>query len=145
MLLLVGEVDEAVSIRRTREIAGDLRHGGSPATVRVYPETAHAWDTEEGEAHLPDVGLAQFRLRVTEDHRMIDPWSGIELRGPLSRRMALWLAHGRGACLAQKSAQAKAWSDDDLARFLADTVGEPAALIRAGAVPTHLGSRTSRG
>ena len=145
VLLLLGEVDEAVSIRRTREIAADLRRGGSPATVRVYPETAHAWDAEQSEAHRPDLGLAQLRLRVTEDHRMIDPWSGIELRGPLSRRMALWMAETRVPCLVQKSAQAKAWSDDDLARFLADTVGEPAALIRAGTAPTHLGSRTSRG
>lgn len=145
VLLLLGEVDEAVSIRRTREIAGDLRRGGSPAAVRVYPETAHAWDTEEGEAFRPGLGLAQFRLRVTEDHRMIAPWTGIELRGPLSRRVALWMARTRAPCLLQASAQAKAWSDDDLARFLADTVGEPAALIRAGSAPTHVGSRTSRG
>ncbi len=145
VLLLLGEVDEAVSIRRTREIAGDLRRGGSPATVRVYPETAHAWDAEEGEAHRPDMGLAQLRLRVTEEHRMIDPWSGIEVRGPLSRRVALWMAQGRAPGFVQKSAQAKSWSDDDLARFLAETVGEPAVLVRAGAVPAHLGSRTSRG
>jgi len=145
VLLLAGEEDEAVSIRRTREIAGDLRRGGSAATVRVYAEAALAWDAEEGEALRPDLGLAQLRLRVTEDHRMVDPWSGIELRGPLSRRIALWMALGRAPYLVQKSAQAKAWSDDDLWHFLAATVGEPAALIRAGTAPTHIGSRTSRG
>ncbi|WP_431858990.1 dienelactone hydrolase family protein [Azospirillum sp.] len=145
VLLLLGEVDEAVSIRRSRDIAADLRRGGSPVNVRVYPETAHAWDAEEGEALRPDLGLAQLRLRVTEDHRMIAPWSGIELRGPLSRRVALWMAQARAPYLVQKNAQAKAWSDDDLAQFLAQTIGEPAALIRAGTAPTNIGSRTSRG
>lgn len=144
VLLLVGEVDEAVSIRRTRDIAADLRCGGSSATVRVYAEAAHAWDGDEAEALRPDPGLGQLRLLVSEESRIHDQWSGIELRGALSRRLALWMARARRPVLVQRNPKAKAGSDEDLTRFLADTVGEPATLVRARGASARADWRTLR-
>ncbi|MGQ9370262.1 dienelactone hydrolase family protein [Azospirillum sp. ST 5-10] len=132
VLLLLGELDENVSIRRSRDIADDLRGGGSEVTVRVYPETFHQWDGDDLKRRHVGLSLVNLRFRVGDDHRVVDERSGLVMRGPLSRRVMIGLGVSRLGYDIQHSARAKAWSDEDLHRFLALGIGEPERLSRRG-------------
>ncbi|WP_051341072.1 dienelactone hydrolase family protein [Azospirillum halopraeferens] len=132
VLMLLGELDENVSVRRARDIAGDLRAGGSEVTVRVYPETFHQWDGDDVERRHVGLNLGNLRFRVTEDNRVVDERTGLVMRGPLSRRLMIGLGVSRLGYDIQASARAKGWSDEDLHRFLTLSIGEPEILTRNG-------------
>lgn len=141
VLMLLGELDESVSVRRSRDIAADLRRGGSAVTVKVYPETFHGWDGDKADHRHATPGFGRLRLTVTEDQRILHAPTRIEMRGPLTRRLILALSACRMGYGIQRNPQAKASSDADLARFLADGIGEPEILARPGASVHRLHTR----
>jgi dienelactone hydrolase len=87
--LMLAELDRNVSARRTALIAEDLRRGGSTVDLRIFRGAFHQWDGDDVEPRRVRFALADFAVRVTADNRVIDEKTGIEIRGRLSRGLAI--------------------------------------------------------
>ena len=89
VLMLLGELDRNVAVPRSRDIAADLRRGGSPVAIRVYPGVYHQWDGPDRELRHIKYSLIKMRLRVRPDFTIRDERTGLIMRGPISRRLIL--------------------------------------------------------
>jgi dienelactone hydrolase len=69
VLLLVAERDENVSLPRTREIAEDLRSGGSQAEIKVF-DAHHQWDGDDYERRHVPFHLRDLTMTITRDNEM---------------------------------------------------------------------------
>jgi dienelactone hydrolase len=89
VLILLGERDANVDIARMRAIAEDMRRGGSPVELEILPNAFHQWDTNHTKKKRITFSLRGLKLRVTTDHRVLEEQTGREIRGALSRIVAI--------------------------------------------------------
>lgn len=122
VMMQLGELDENVSLRRSREIAADLRRGGSEVSVTVHPETYHQWDGCDLAPRHVDLSLLHMNCLVDRSLRIRDLHTRLEMRGPISRRMIIGLGVSRTGYDILRSEAAKTRSDEELAEFLWRTV-----------------------
>lgn len=87
VLMLLGDRDDNVAIERSRQIAADLRRGGSPVEVHVFEGAKHQWDTERRKPQFNLFSLRPCRIRVDRQGRLHDENTGMRLEGWISR---LW-------------------------------------------------------
>ncbi len=127
VLMMLGERDRNVSVARAGLIAEDLRRGGCPVTVRIFPKTYHQWDGDDATPRHVGFNLAHMGLTVTADHRIRDDRTGLEMKGPFSRRAILAANVGLTGYTILMDAAVKRRSDALLPAFLATAMGPPAA------------------
>jgi dienelactone hydrolase len=94
VLIILGGKDDNVSITRTRDIAEDLRRGGSPVELHVFDQAYHQWDSGETKREL--LNLRRCRIRIDREGRLHDEKTGRKLEGWLSRALYLLLNVGWG-------------------------------------------------
>lgn len=91
VLVMVGAKDTNVSVPRTKEICEDLRRGGSEVHLHVL-DGYHQWDGKDHEKRHVIGSLADIRITVRRDGRVIYDALDTEVDGPFSQ--ALGLLHG---------------------------------------------------
>lgn len=91
LLFLLGERDRNVSIPRTRTIARDLEHGGSPSEVIVYPGVHHQWNGKDMKKRLVRFALHRMRMRIDPDNTIRDERTGLTVRNLTTRTLAILL------------------------------------------------------
>lgn len=90
VLMMLAEHDRNVSTERSKEIADDLRRGGSDASLIVFENAYHQWDGRAIKPELIVFSLRNCRLVLDRNDEMRDERTGLALRSPLSQ--ALFLA-----------------------------------------------------
>ncbi len=93
LLMMYGAEDQLVRADRCKEVANDLRAGGSEVEIISYPGTVHQWD---GYRPLGVIGrqLAACRFRVGRDGTVRDERTHLSMNRPFLRKMILWFVHG---------------------------------------------------
>jgi len=87
--IMLGALDRNVSIRRTRDIAEDLRRGGSPVDLTVFPDTYHQWDSDDVERRFVLFSLAGCEMLVDRSNEIRDTATGLRMTGLPSRAAIL--------------------------------------------------------
>jgi len=133
VLMLLGGKDRNVSVERSEAIAVDLRTGGSPVEVHLYPQAYHQWDGADHRKRHISFSLRDCHIRVCADGTLLDEKAGKPFDGFLSRFAFL----GRHVSLkgyeTLRDEAVLADSDTRLARLLAEVEARPrpAALSAA--------------
>lgn len=87
--IMLGERDLNVSVRRTHEIADDLRKGGADVDVIVYEGVYHQWDSRDTTRRAVTFSLCDLRMIIEPDGTMRDESTGIVVSNRLQRALAL--------------------------------------------------------
>lgn len=85
VLMLVAELDRNVSVERARDIAEDLRRGGSEVRFELFEDTYHQWDGIDVSKRHVAFSLVDCRVRVGRDNVLRSEKSGRPIRGRLGR------------------------------------------------------------
>lgn len=123
VLMLVAELDRNVSLDRSRQIAEDLRRGGSEVRFELFEETYHQWDGMDLEKRHVAFSLVDCHVRIGRDHLLRSERSGRPIRGRLGRlRTLLRHTNWKGYDIL-RSEQAIERSDALLLGFLEEVAG----------------------
>jgi dienelactone hydrolase len=87
--IMLGERDLNVSVRRTHEIADDLRKGGADVDVIVYEGVYHQWDSRDKTLRPVTFSLCELCMIIEPDGTMRDQVTGIAISNRLNRALAL--------------------------------------------------------
>jgi dienelactone hydrolase len=87
--IMQGGKDGNISLERSKEIADDVRRGGSPVHYTVFPEAYHQWESAETRRSFVQFNLASCRLHVGADGTIEDERTGLRINGPVSRTLAI--------------------------------------------------------
>jgi dienelactone hydrolase len=134
--VFLGECDRNVSVERTRTIADDLRRGGSPVDLHVFPGIYHQWDGDDEQKRFVRFSLGKVRMRLTRENRLIDEKSGLEVTGRWRRALALGLSVSIRGYHIQHSGETVDRTDSLLRAFLARALGaggQPSLPVAVGA------------
>lgn len=124
-MILLGEKDRNVSVERWKHIARDLERGGSPVNFTVFPGTYHQWDSDDEQKRFVLFALADVRMRVKPDHRLIDEKTGLEVTGRLKRALAIGLSVSARGYHIQRDEEVCAESDRMLLDFFSQGLDAP--------------------
>lgn len=124
-MVLLGEKDRNVSVERWKGIVQDLERGGSPVDFTVFPGTYHQWDSNDREKRFVLFALADVRMRVKADHRLVDEKTGMEITGRLKRAFAIALSVSARGYHIQRDEAVCAESDRLLLEFFARGLDAP--------------------
>ncbi|HUB13078.1 MAG TPA: dienelactone hydrolase family protein [Acetobacteraceae bacterium] len=117
LLMLYGADDELIRPDRCKQIAADLRSGGSSVEIIAYPGAVHQWD---GGMQRRIIGrnLSACRFRVAGDGSVWDERTWLPMLGPYTRAAILALCvSGRPYPIGRDNA-VRALSNRDFGRFL---------------------------
>ncbi len=117
--IMQGGRDGNISIRRSGEIVGDLRRGGSPVHYTVFPDAYHQWESAEDRRSFVQFNLAGCRMRVAADGAVREERTGLEVNGPLSRTLAITMWANPLGYYMRRDADAARRSFDILLKALA--------------------------
>lgn len=87
--IFLGALDRNVDPERSREIAEDLRRGGSRVGFRLFPDAWHQWDSQNLTKKFVRFSLFGCRFSLDRRNRLRDDKSRIRIRGRVSRTLAL--------------------------------------------------------
>lgn len=121
--IFLGACDRNVSVERTRTIAEDLRRGGSPVDLHVFPGVYHQWDGDDEKKRFVRFALGKVRMRLTPENRLIDEKTGIEVTGRWRRAAVLGLSVSVRGYHIQHSPETVDRTDDLLREFFARALG----------------------
>lgn len=140
VLMMLGGLDKNVSIERSRQIADDLRTGGSHVEMKVFENVYHQWDGEDETIRFVPFNLSHCRMRLGTDYRIRDERTGIAMRGIRSRALLIASSVWSGYHILQDR-ETHEKSDEMLLGFLAKAsrrgVHGPVLPLRAVAAPAH--------
>ena len=114
----MGAEDELVRPERCEAAAEDLRAGGSPAQVIVYPGAYHQWDGGWPGPRRIGRSLDGCRLRVDRDGTVHDRNTFLPMIDSFTRRIILGLCSDSEGYLIGSDDAVRARSNADLGRFL---------------------------
>lgn len=126
VLILMGAEDELVKPERCEATAEDLRAGGSPARVVVYPGAYHQWDGGWPGPRRIGRSLDGCRLRVDSDGTVHDRNTFLPMIDSFTRRIILGLCSDSEGYLIGRDDAVRARSNADLGRFLDQVFGTAA-------------------
>ncbi|WP_052341367.1 dienelactone hydrolase family protein [Salinarimonas rosea] len=134
--IFLGALDRNVDPERSREIAEDLRRGGSRVGFHLFEDTYHQWDSQNIEKKFVRFSLYSCRFAVDRDNRLRDLRTRLPITGRVSRTLALTAnADPRGYHMLRDEA-VMARTDARLSEFLAEALANRpprAAAADAGA------------
>jgi dienelactone hydrolase len=137
VLMILGEKDRNVSIKRTHRIAQDLRRGGSHVDLQVLPRIYHQWDGADIKRRFVLFNLRHCAVQVDRNFDVRDEVSGTRMRGSLSRALILlWRASPAGYHILRNEEAIKE-SNAQLLSFLSGEVGEGPYPILSPAARTR--------
>ncbi|MBM3545523.1 MAG: dienelactone hydrolase [Alphaproteobacteria bacterium] len=124
LLMLYGTGDELIDPDRCRQIAEDMREGGSAVETIAYNGAVHQWD---GGTPLRPIGrlLNPCRFIVERDGTVRDDRTGLAMGGPFLRKISLFLCVENRPYMMGADAEIRALSNRDLGRFLTRVFGRP--------------------
>ena len=123
VLILMGAEDELVRPERCEATAAELRIGGSPAQVIVYPGAYHQWDGGWPGPRRIGRSLDGCRLRVERDGSVHDRNTMLPMIDSFTRRIILGLCSNSDGYLIGRDDAIRARSNADLGRFLGQVLG----------------------
>jgi dienelactone hydrolase len=126
VLILMGAEDELIKPARCEAAAEDLRAGGSPAQVIVYPGAYHQWDGGWSGPRRIGRSLDGCRLRVERDGTVHDRNTLLPMVDSFTRRIILGLCSDSEGYLIGSDDAVRARSNADLGRFLDQVFGTAA-------------------
>jgi dienelactone hydrolase len=85
VMIVNGVLDRNLSLKRTEEIAADLRAGGSEVDVHSLEGAYHQWDGEDKVRQFKSPALKHLKVKVTPDYRTRCERWGLEMKGYFSR------------------------------------------------------------
>jgi dienelactone hydrolase len=127
VLMMLAGLDKNVSMKRTQQIADDLRHGGSPVELVVFENIYHQWDGRDETVRYVPFNLSRCRMRLGADYKVRDERTGIAVRGRISRALVIASSVWSGYEIL-RDVETRKRSDKMLLSFFAST-----AAARAGA------------
>jgi hypothetical protein len=123
VLMMWGDNDDTVDPERCREIAADLRNGGSPVETVEFAGAHHQWDG--GPADDPvsvERGLSDCSFRVDDKGRVTGKVPGMPLSLPMTnsytRKAILLLCSDRNGYVVGEIPEVRARSNEAVGRFL---------------------------
>ena len=129
VLIMLGGLDRNVMIKRSHQIADDLRGGGASVEVVVFEDAYHQWDADDIDRRFVLFSLHGCRMRVGRDNRIRDERLGMGYDGRIKRGVLIaWQTSLRGYHI-QRCEKTLARSNERLLAFLANGSGnmsEPA-------------------
>lgn len=129
VLMLVGELDRNVSIERSRQIADDLRRGGSDVRFALFKGSYHQWDRVQAGPEPVFYALADCHLRIACDGSVRDERTGLPVAGTPSYLLFMVRnARLRGYTMLRDEKAARR-SDEMLLAFLAHAEQSAATSI----------------
>lgn len=140
--MFLGALDRNVNPERSREIAEDLRRGGSQVGFHLFPDTFHQWDSQNIEKTFVRFSLYSCRFGLDPAQRLRDGRTRIGIVGRISRTLALIAnADPRGYHMLRDE-RVMAKTDARLIQFLGEAldhrpVRAPAADDRARTAPAR--------
>ncbi len=138
--ILVGDRDRNVELDHVQAIADDLRRGGSPVELQIYPGVCHQWDGPHEGIERVRPSPRRLRLTVGPDGRARDARTGIVVQGAWTRAAAIVAnADPRGYDMLRDEALI-ARTDDRLLALLARGGGRPAQAPAGAAQPKRPGA-----
>lgn len=117
LLMLYGGEDELIDPARCDQVADDLRAGGSPVAIKVYPGAVHQWDGGF-ERRLIGRQLAGCRFWVEADGTVRDAALWLPMSGPFLRKLILGLCTGKRPYPIGRDDAVRAQSNRDFGGFL---------------------------
>ncbi|WP_372426326.1 dienelactone hydrolase family protein [Salinarimonas chemoclinalis] len=87
--IFLGALDRNVNPERSREIAEDLRRGGSRVGFHLFENTYHQWDSQNVERTFVRFSLYSCRFAVDRKNRLRDLRTRLPIAGRVSRTLAL--------------------------------------------------------
>jgi dienelactone hydrolase len=122
LLMLYGEQDELIRPERCREIAADMRAGGSEVDIVAYAGAVHQWD---GGMSRQMIGrnLSGCHLRVERNGTIRDMRTLLPMSGPFLRKVILGLCVSSDPYPIGRDPAIRAMSNRDFGRFLARVFG----------------------
>lgn len=123
LLMLYGADDELIRPDRCKEVANDLRTGGSRVEIISYPGAVHQWD---GGMPRGVIGrqLAGCRFMVSRGGTVRDQHTGLPMSGPFLRKIILGLCTGSRPYPIGRDDAVRARSNRDFGMFLARVFAE---------------------
>ncbi|HKD75688.1 MAG TPA: hypothetical protein VKB76_09345, partial [Ktedonobacterales bacterium] len=109
---------------RCERTANELRGGGSPVEIIVYPGAVHQWDGGM-ERRLIGRQLAGCRFRVERDGTVRDENTFLPMSGPFLRKIILGLCTGSRPYPIGRDDAVRAMSNRDFGRFLSRVFADP--------------------
>ncbi len=123
LLIMLGEKDDNVSIPRTREIADDLRRGGSEVCLEVLEGAYHQWNGGDIKRQFVRATLKESKALLGPNNVMRDEKGGWRLKGRLSRALLLMLRAGYSGYFIHRDDEATQRSNEKLLSFLRAATG----------------------
>ena len=134
VLMMLGGLDRNVMIKRSHQIADDLRNGGAPVELVVFEDAYHQWDADDINRRFVLFSLHDCRMRVGRDNRIRDERLGIGYGGRVRRGLFIaWQTSVRGYHI-QRCEKTLARSNEMLLDFLGGCGGQAAETARDGLV-----------
>ena len=118
LLMLWGGKDAIVDAERCGEVVADLTTGAD-VTTAVYADAYHQWDGRFSGPRPIGRDLSGCRFVVREDGSVYGYWSGIDMTGPFTRKLLLWLCTADEGYLIGRDDAVRARSNAAAGRFLA--------------------------
>ena len=117
LLMLYGAEDQLIQPDRCADTAKELRAGGSPVDIIVYPGAVHQWDGGM-ERRLIGRQLRGCRFRVDRDGRVRDENTLLPMSGPFLRKIILGLCSSSQPYPIGRDDAVRAQSNRDFGQFL---------------------------
>jgi dienelactone hydrolase len=121
VMIMAGERDRNVCTKTLAEAVRELREGGSPAQLHVYDAAYHQWDVKRAKPEHVYLSIRGMRFEMDDEGKVRDMRTGIEVRGPVSRALAIGANIGIAGYRMAYAPDIKARSDADLRQFLAQS------------------------
>lgn len=122
LLMLSGAKDAIVDTARCGEVAADLTQSGADVTQIVYAEAYHQWDGRFSGPRPIGRDLSACRFVVETDGTVRGYWSAIEMTGPFTRKLLLWLCTPDEGYLIGRDDAIRARSNAAVGRFLEEAL-----------------------
>lgn len=126
VLMLLARRDRNVCLERSKQIAADLRAGGSPTRLEIF-DAHHQWDGNDVEERHVLFNLGRCRMHIDRRNEVFDERTGLRMKGMASRAALIAISADPSGYTIQRDLPTQQESDRLLLSFMRNAVAhEPA-------------------
>lgn len=133
LLIVNGVLDRNLSLKRTEEIAADLRSGGSEVEVHALEGAYHQWDGEDEVRKYKSPALKHMKVRITRDYRVRCERWGLEMNGYVSRAAVIATNSDPFGYNTIRNDETRRFTDTLIANFVEANLKQPAQRLSSAA------------